>query len=85
MIIISMLVGLGINFIGIDPIKALIYVGRRQRPGRADHPAADRPDQQQQAKSWAAGPTNLMSHVIGWFVTLLMAVVGIAAIVATVR
>jgi Mn2+/Fe2+ NRAMP family transporter len=25
MIIISMLVGLGLNFVGIDPIKALIY------------------------------------------------------------
>lgn len=82
-IIISMLVGLGINFVGIDPIKALIYaavlnglvapiilfliVRLASDKKVMGHWVAKRP-----------------AKVIGWITTVAMAIAGIAAVVAIV-
>jgi Mn2+/Fe2+ NRAMP family transporter len=80
-IILSMLVGLGINFLGIDPIKALIYAGVAN--------ALVAPivlllivliaSNKKIMGRWA---NRLPSKIIGWAVTVIMAVSGIAAIVA---
>jgi NRAMP (natural resistance-associated macrophage protein)-like metal ion transporter len=80
-IIISMLVGLGLNFIGLDPIKALIYsaianglvapfilyfIVRISSNGRI-------------MGHWRNRPATTF---IGWLTTFVMAAAGIAAIVA---
>ena len=78
-IIISMLVGLGINFVGIDPIKALIYAAvanglvapiilfliMRMSSSRKI------------MGHWANKP---LTRVVGWTTTIIMAISGIAAI-----
>ncbi len=80
-IIISMLVGLGMNFIGLDPIKALIYsaVGNGLVAPiilafivliSSNH------------KIMGEWTNKHSTTVVGWFVTGLMAVAGIAAIVS---
>lgn len=80
-IIISMLVGLGINFLGIDPIKALIYsavVNGIVAPVILC------------LILLLAGNKKIMGHwanktpakIIGWLTTFLMTAAGLAAIVA---
>jgi NRAMP (natural resistance-associated macrophage protein)-like metal ion transporter len=78
-IIISMLVGLGLNFIGLNPIKALIYsavLNGIVAPiilvlilliARNEHIMGD----------WKNGK---VSAGLGWFLTTMMTVAGIAAI-----
>lgn len=80
-IIISMLVGLGINFIGINPIKALIY------SAVANGIVAPIilvfilliASNKKVMGEWANGP---WSKFFGWLITGLMAVSGVAAVVA---
>lgn len=78
-IIISMLVGLGLNFIGLNPIKALIY--------SAVLNGIVAPiilvqivliaSNKRIMKEWANGP---VTKAIGWIATVLMAASGVAAI-----
>ena len=79
MIIISMLVGLGINFVGIDPIQALIYSAVANGLVAplilflivimsSNHKIMGR---------WTNRP---FTTFMGWFVCLVMAAAGIAAI-----
>jgi Mn2+/Fe2+ NRAMP family transporter len=82
-IIISMLVGLGINFIHLDPIKALIYaaVGNGLVAPIVLTLILLLSSNRKVMGRW----TNKRSTtVIGWVVTALMAVSGIAAIVSFV-
>ncbi len=80
-IIISMLVGLGMNFIGLDPIKALIYAAVGNAIAApiilaliviisSNHKVMGR---------WANKP---LTTAIGWFVTGAMALAGIGAMIA---
>ncbi|HVU59601.1 MAG TPA: divalent metal cation transporter [Candidatus Saccharimonadales bacterium] len=80
-IIISMLVGLGMNFIGLNPIKALIY--------SAIANGIVSPvvlvlimlisSNKKIMGEWANGPWN---KVLGWFITILMMIAGVAAVVS---
>jgi NRAMP (natural resistance-associated macrophage protein)-like metal ion transporter len=78
-IIISMLAGLGINFIGLDPIKALIYsavfngIVAPVILALIVLLASNRKIMGKWANKWYV-------TAIGWFVTFLMAIAGIAAI-----
>lgn len=80
-IIISMLVGLAINFIGIDPIKALIYaalVNAFIAPiilFLIVHISGNK----RIMGKWRSGP---VTRAIGWFTTGAMAISGVAAIIA---
>lgn len=83
-IIISMLVGLAINFIGIDPIKALIYaavVNGLVAPIILFLILRMSSNKKIMGK-WRTGP---LSRAIGWLTTAAMALSGIAAIVALVH
>lgn len=78
-IIISMLVGLGMNFVGIDPIKALIYAAVAN--------AIVAPvilffivRISSSKKYMGVWVNKKFTTLIGWFVFALMAVAGIAAI-----
>jgi len=80
-IIISMLVGLGLNFVGIDPIKALIYSAVAN--GLVAPIILFLIVRISSSKKVMGHWVNKRSTTwIGWAVTLLMAVAGIAAIVA---
>jgi len=82
-IIISMLVGLGINFIGIDPIKALIYAALANgliAPIILFLIVRMSSDKKIMGK-WRSG---FISRSVGWFTTGAMAVSGVAAIIALV-
>jgi NRAMP (natural resistance-associated macrophage protein)-like metal ion transporter len=78
-IIISMLVGLGLNFIGLNPIKALIYAAVLN--------GAVAPiilvlilliaRNERVMGEWKNGK---ISAVLGWFLVIMMAVAGVAAI-----
>ena len=80
-IILSMLIGLGMNFVGLDPIKALIY--------SAVFNGIVAPvvlllimliaSNKKIMGEWVNGP---WSKAFGWFITLIMAVAGIAAIIS---
>ncbi len=80
-IIISMLVGLGINFIGLNPIKALIY------SAVANGIVAPVvlvlilliSSNRKIMGEWVNKP---WMNVLGWFITILMGVSGVAAIVS---
>lgn len=82
-IIISMIVGLGINFIGIDPIKALIYsafINGLVAPlvlALIVIIASNK-------KVMGRWTNKRKTTAIGWFITTAMAVVGIAGIVSLV-
>lgn len=82
-IIISMLVGLGMNFIGLDPIKALIYSAIANgivAPLVLCFIVAISSNKQIMGR-WV----NRRSVTwIGWFVTVTMAVAGVAAIFALI-
>lgn len=83
-IIISMLIGLAINFLGIDPIKALIYsafLNGLVAPIILALIVIIASNKKVMGR-W----TNKRSTtIIGWFVTITMAIVGIAGIVALIR
>lgn len=82
-IIISMLVGLAINFLGIDPIKALIYAAV------ANGIVAPiilllivrMSSSKKIMGKWRSG---IISRSIGWFTTAAMAAAGVAAIIALI-
>jgi NRAMP (natural resistance-associated macrophage protein)-like metal ion transporter len=80
-IIISMLVGLGINFIGIDPIKALIYaaVANALVAPIILFLIVRMSSSHKIMGKWRTGP---ISRLVGWFTTAAMTVSGIAAIIA---
>lgn len=80
-IILSMLVGLGINFLGIDPIKALIYAAVANGLVAPIILAliVQIASNKKVMGRWA---NSIISKSIGWIVTLLMAISGIAAIFA---
>lgn len=82
-IIISMLIGLGINFLGIDPIKALIYAAIANglvAPIVLFLIVRLASDKKIMGR-WVNGP---VSTAIGWLTTLAMGVAGIMAIIALV-
>lgn len=78
-IIISMLVGLGINFIGLDPIKALIYaaVGNALVAPIILLLIVVMSSNKKLMGRWV---NKRLSTVVGWIAVLLMAASGIAAI-----
>jgi Mn2+/Fe2+ NRAMP family transporter len=80
-IIISMLVGLGMNFIGLDPIKALIYsaVGNGLVAPIILFLIVRLSSNKKIMGDWVNKPTTTL---LGWFVTAIMAVAGAAAIYA---
>ncbi|HSX23877.1 MAG TPA: divalent metal cation transporter [Candidatus Saccharimonadales bacterium] len=80
-IILSMLVGLGINFIGIDPIKALIYSAVANgivAPVVLCFVVAMSSNKKIMGRWVNRKPVTW----IGWFVTAAMAMAGVAAIVS---
>lgn len=82
-IIISMLVGLGINFLGINPIKALIYSAVANglvAPIVLVFIVLISSNKKIMGK-WANG---FWTTTIGWFTAILMAAAGIAAIYALI-
>lgn len=80
-LIVSMLIGLGINFIGIDPIKALIYsaVGNGIVAPVVLALIVILSSNRHIMGEWV---NRRSTTIAGWFVTTLMAVAGVAAIVA---
>ncbi len=78
-IIISMLVGLGMNFVGLDPIKALIYsaVGNGIVAPLVLAFIVLISSNKRIMGDWVNRPTTT---AIGWMVTTIMAVAGVAAI-----
>ncbi len=80
-IIISMLVGLSLNFIGLDPIKALIYaaIGNALAAPIVLALIVLISSNKKIMGHWVNKP---YVTAIGWIVTALMAVTGVAAIVA---
>ena len=80
-IIISMMVGLGINFLGIDPIKALIYsafLNGLVAPIILATIVIISSNKKVMGR-WA---NKRMTNVVGWGATLIMTIVGIAGIIA---
>ena len=80
-IIISMLVGLGLNFIGLNPIKALIYsavLNGMVAPIILVLIMLIARNEKTMGK-WKNGKT---STTLGWFLTAMMTVAGVAAIYA---
>ncbi len=80
-IIISMLVGLGINFIGLDPIKALIYaaIGNAIVAPIILLLVVLMSSNKKLMGRWV---NKRWSTVVGWFTVLLMTGAGLAAIVS---
>jgi NRAMP (natural resistance-associated macrophage protein)-like metal ion transporter len=82
-IIISMLVGLGLNFVGIDPIKALIYAAVANglvAPIILFFIIVMSSNKKIMGR-WVNKPYVTL---IGWVVTAIMAIAGIAAIISLV-
>jgi len=80
-IILSMLVGLGLNFIGLDPIKALIYsaVGNGIVAPLILLLIVLLSSNKRIMGEWV---NHRSTKIIGWAITLLMTVAGVAAIVS---
>ena len=80
-IIISMLVGLGINFMGIDPIKALIYaaVGNGIVSPIILALIVIISSNRKVMGPWT---NKRLTTCLGWIVTSIMAVAGVAAIIS---
>ncbi len=78
-IIISMLVGLGMNFVGLDPIKALIYsaIGNGIVAPLILAFIVLLSSNKKVMGEWVNKP---LVTAIGWFVTVIMGLAGIAAI-----
>jgi NRAMP (natural resistance-associated macrophage protein)-like metal ion transporter len=80
-IIISMLIGLGINFLGIDPIKALLYSAFLNGLV-APIVIALIVIMSSNRKIMGRWTNSLHTTIIGWMITFAMAVVGIAGILS---
>lgn len=82
-IIVSMLVGLGINFIGLDPIKALIYaaIGNGLVAPAVLALIVLMGSNKKIMGEWVNGRVTTL---IGWIVTVLMLIAGIAALWALI-
>lgn len=82
-IIVSMLVGLGINFVGLDPIKALIYaaVGNALAAPLVLALIVMMSSSKKIMGHWVNKP---YVTAIGWTVTAMMTVAGVAAIYALI-
>ena len=80
-IIISMLIGLGINFIGLNPIKALIYaaVANGIVAPMVLIPIVIISSNKKIMGEWVNKP---FTKIIGWVVIAIMALAGIAAIIS---
>jgi Mn2+/Fe2+ NRAMP family transporter len=80
-IIISMLVGLGLNFVGLDPIKALIYsaVANGLVAPFILFFIVRLSSNKKLMGHWRNRP---FTTFIGWMTTLLMAVAGVAAVIS---
>ncbi len=80
-IIISMIIGLAINFVGLDPIKALIYsaVANGLVAPIVLLLIVRLSSNRKVMGDWANRP---LTTVLGWAVTGLMAVAGVAAVVS---
>lgn len=80
-IIISMLVGLGLNFIGLDPIKALIYsaVGNGIVAPLILFFIVVISSNKRIMGDWV---NNRSTTILGWLITLIMLAAGLAAIVS---
>lgn len=78
-IIISMLIGLGINFLGIDPIKALIYsaVANGLIAPVILVLIVKLSSSKKVMGNWA---NSWLIEAFGWYIVILMTVVGLAAI-----
>lgn len=78
-IIISMLVGLGLNFVGIDPIKALIYsaIANALVAPVIIYFIVRISSSRKFMGSWA---NKKLTNVVGWLVFGLMSVAGLAAV-----
>lgn len=80
-IIFSMLIGLGINFLGFDPIKMLIYSAIAN--GLAAPLILFLIVHMTSNKRVVKDRTNHpITSILGWFITVVMAIAGIATIVA---
>jgi len=80
-IIISMLIGLGMNFLGIDPIKALIYaaIANGLVAPIVLFLIVRLASNKKIMGKWANGP---ISSAVGWLTVLAMGISGITAVVA---
>ncbi|MBC7581706.1 divalent metal cation transporter [Aeromicrobium sp.] len=80
-IIISMFVGLGLNFVGLDPIKALIYaaIGNALAAPVVLALIVKISSDKKVMGRWVNKP---YVTVMGWMVTAIMALAGVSAIVA---
>lgn len=80
-IIISMMVGLGMNFVGLDPIKALIYsaIGNALVAPVVLFCIVKISSDKKVMGEWVNKP---YITTIGWIITSLMAIAGIAAIIS---
>ncbi|HWZ65849.1 MAG TPA: divalent metal cation transporter [Patescibacteria group bacterium] len=80
-IIISMLVGLGMNFIGLDPIKALIYsaVGNGLVAPIILFVIVKLSSDKKVMGEWV---NKKLTTMTGWVITTIMAISGVAAIVS---
>ncbi|HSX04897.1 MAG TPA: divalent metal cation transporter [Candidatus Saccharimonadales bacterium] len=80
-IIVSMLVGLGLNFVGLDPIKALIYsaVANGLVAPFILFFIVRISSNKEVMGHWRNRP---LTSVIGWLTTLIMAAAGVAAIIS---
>lgn len=78
-IIVAMLIGLGLNFVGIDPIKALIYsaVANGIVAPMVLAPIVILSSNKKIMGEWVNKP---LTKFLGWVVTGLMAIAGLAAI-----
>lgn len=81
-IIISMMVGLGLNFIGLDPIKALIYaaVGNAIVAPIVLSMIVMISSDKKVMGEWV---NRRLTIWLGWFVTAIMAIAGLAAIITS--
>ena len=80
-LIISMLIGLGLNFVGLDPIKALIYsaVGNGLVAPIILFLIVRISSNKKVMGDWTNKP---LTTALGWVITLIMAAAGTAAIVS---
>ena len=80
-IIISMLIGISLNFIGIDPIKALIYsaIGNGIVAPVILFLIVRLSSNKKVMGDWVNKP---ITTAIGWFITIIMAAAGVAAIIS---
>ena len=74
-----MLIGLGLNFVGIDPIKALIYsaIANGLVAPTVLILITSLSSNKKIMGQWANGP---VTKTLGWLITIIMIIVGLATI-----